>query len=179
MAAEMERNMRRQAKEENTLEDIDARILKLETDRDNLVELIVSLLPSRQRGSEEAQTRVNTLSQQSEQANLSAETDLVRLERLRELELPAIPAFPSLEAVVDDIEISLEDYLEGKTLSDQLATAVSPDGKAAALLASKDFMFRTALAQAPQWWGAVAGGSQSDAELASARVRRSLALGCQ
>ena len=83
----MERSVRRQAKKEDTLEDIDARILKLETNRDNLAVLIASLMPSRQGRSEEAQARVNTLIQQSEQAKINAETDLVRLKRLRELVL--------------------------------------------------------------------------------------------
>ena len=67
------------------MEDINARIHKLETNRDNLSELIDSLSASRQRRSEEAQSRVLTLIQQSEQAKHTAEEDLVRLMRLKQL----------------------------------------------------------------------------------------------
>ena len=67
------------------MEDINARIHKLEKNRDNLSELIDSLSASRQRRSEEAQSRVLTLIQQSEQAKHTAEEDLVRLMRLKQL----------------------------------------------------------------------------------------------
>ena len=41
-----------------------------------------------------------------------------------EQELPAVPAFPSLDAAVDDsLGLSLEDFLEGKKLQDQLDAA--------------------------------------------------------
>ena len=65
-------------------------------------------------------------------------------------ELPAVPAFPSLGAAVDDMVVSLEDYLEAKKLKDQFAAADSPEGKAAALLAIKHYMLRISLARAPQ-----------------------------
>ena len=44
----------------------------------------------------------------------------------------------------------MEEYLEGKKLYDQFAAAVSPEGKAAALLAINDYKFRFSLARAPQ-----------------------------
>ena len=65
-------------------------------------------------------------------------------------ELPAVPAFPSFGAAVDDTVVSLEEFLEAMKLKDQLEAAVSPEDKAAALLAIKDYMFRLSLARAPQ-----------------------------
>ena len=66
-----------------------------------------------------------------------------------EQELPAVPAFPSLLGSWDDLELSTEDFLEGKQLMDAMVAASTPEAKRNAMLEINSYVFRLSLAQAP------------------------------
>ncbi|CAK0870222.1 unnamed protein product, partial [Prorocentrum cordatum] len=118
------------------LEHIDAMASKQQATKDNLQELIQSPQPALHTGTEEARHRVKALIQQAEKSLSSAEESLARLRRLR-----------TLAEAGDDLEFSLEDFLEGRGLQDALDAASAPEATRMALLAIKSFVRRLSLAR--------------------------------
>ncbi|CAK0820577.1 unnamed protein product [Prorocentrum cordatum] len=152
--------MVKKTEKDRQLEDIDAMASQQQTTKDNLSELIESLQPALHKGTEEAQSSVKALTQQAEKTltntALAGQSLRDRGPNLREteLELPAVPAFPSLHGAGDDLEFSLEDFLAGKKLQYALEAASTPDAQRIAMLDIKPYVFRLSLGQAPQQWGA-------------------------